>query len=332
MTRPRPDVVLERWTRDYYLPMQRVGYVAEGHNSHMLFEDVSNGVFPFALGRGNQSRVRLEPYDPKVERLIADGLEDRTRYSASPLEDSLAEWFRLCAREIARGGRVVYEIGYLVRRSDGRADGFRLLRINPDSIERHGDVLVQQVPAGARARDYSVVEEGDLTLPSETLIIPAERILIFEMPVAYRREWQRIRRDLAFIDRNDPAALTIRRMEAPAREQFPFDWDLHHATYGRAVAEVTRAVGWNRREIVNLQQGYSWMVRHLRFKRFVITVRDEMMATLNDGLRRIGEHVGFRGQLVLQGVPTLADVDEAERLLWEGSKPFAEITAPFYPR
>jgi hypothetical protein len=56
-----------------------------------------------------------------------------------------------------------------------------------------------------------------------------------------------------------------------------------------------------------------------------------MLSTLNDGLKRAGQQIGFAAQISISGLPTLQDVDDAGRKLDSGAAPFTEVMAPFDP-
>ncbi len=110
----------------------------------------------------------------------------------------------------------------------------------------------------------------------------------------------------------------------------PFDTEAHLRTRHMALAEATSAIGWNARwsfdgDVLE----YYLLDRQLTFEQFKIELRDEILATLNVGLRRIGTEMGFRAQVVLEGLPTLTDVVTARERLSSGNIAFKELTDPF---
>jgi hypothetical protein len=71
------------------------------------------------------------------------------------------------------------------------------------------------------------------------------------------------------------------------------------------------------------------MVRNLRFKQFLIELRDHMIAQLNDALDRFALDGGSIGRVAIDGLPSLATVADARRLLEEGRTKASKILEMF---
>ena len=86
-----------------------------------------------------------------------------------------------------------------------------------------------------------------------------------------------------------------------------------------AVLAVTKRAGWNTRGTSSGKiSGYYWFRRWLRFEKLKIELRTSLIECLNDGLRRVGTKLGFSNQILVSGLPTLADIASAENELQNG--------------
>ncbi len=53
------------------------------------------------------------------------------------------------------------------------------------------------------------------------------------------------------------------------------------------------------------------------------------ITTWPSGLERIGKKIGFKAQIKIDGLPTLADVETASHNLSSGAMPFTEVMKTF---
>ena len=98
-----------------------------------------------------------------------------------------------------------------------------------------------------------------------------------------------------------------------------------------ALIEAAKPVGWIARGLFNDEVlSYYWIKMRLDFESVAIRLRDSMLATPNQGLRRIGERMGFSAAIAVKGARTLKDVDEALHKLDSGAVPFTEVMDAFY--
>jgi hypothetical protein len=58
-------------------------------------------------------------------------------------------------------------------------------------------------------------------------------------------------------------------------------------------------------------------------------LRNSIVGTLNDALGVAGKRMGFKGQIRIEDLPTISDVNAAVRELESGARPFGEILKPF---
>ena len=65
------------------------------------------------------------------------------------------------------------------------------------------------------------------------------------------------------------------------------------------------------------------------FEKFKIEVRDSLLSTLNEGLDRAGERLRMHGQIEVEGLPTLDEVEQAQLDLKSGKRSPKEILDQF---
>jgi hypothetical protein len=99
-----------------------------------------------------------------------------------------------------------------------------------------------------------------------------------------------------------------------------------------AVAEATKLIGWNARQIPDdvFTTEYYYIHRFLLFERFKLQVRESILEALNDAITRAGKILNFASQIVMEGLPTLTFIQESRKALEQGSKKFNDIMTPFF--
>jgi hypothetical protein len=283
----------------------------------MLAEDVAVGVMPIG-GRSKRSgfKVSVKPSDEEIEGLISRGLGER--YGDNRLPATLSAFIQDCARSIMTFGEETVEILTLMEGSRSEAIRcFSLVSIPPGSVHRAFGLAFQWVPRSVR----EVYREPAL------IRLPAESLLTFSPP---SRLGARACRGLIAGLRQLSALAppSVREETRMGHDSSSFDWTRYHQTQCVALGALTQSIGWNARGSFqeSMLEPY-FLHRELRFRRFQIELRDSILDKLNEGLRRIGHVLGFSAQLEVCGLPTVDDVDAAERDLVEGRKPFREALA-----
>jgi len=275
----------------------------------MFIEDVTLGLMPIG-GRSERREFGacLLPQGQAAERMVAEALG---RSHAWDLGPALCDFVHNCGQIVMAYGRAVYEIVYLSETTGAAPSGFRLESIRSASVLRKGDGFVQRVPAPV-AKEEGVPEE---------LPLPSDRLLIIEPKVCADRKVRQVLELLAIL-----SARVVPDFALDERMQGQFDFAVYQRSLKQAIAAATKAVGWNARGMLtdDLLEHY-WMQRQLVFEEFKIQLRDEIVASLAEGLERVGRAMGFSGQLGISGLPTGADVTTARTALMEGEGSFKDI-------
>ena len=263
-------------------------------------------------------RIVLEPPQKDVEKLIASAIAGLD-YNGNTLDEALPEFMHDCVYTVMAFGEAVYELVYHTDRKTGRVVRFNLRLIPPGSLERHRGSLAQHLPP-AVARRIGVQERIELRPDS---------ILAFLPPAPFRVELAAMRRRLSGTNALGEIASAIDR-QLREGTPLPFNPAAHMRVEHLAVAQATRAVGWDVRHLIRKEvTEYYAVQRRLRFERFKCLLSDDIIATLNEGLERIGRRAEFSARIALSGMPTVMDLDEAEAQLARGDRTFEDVLRPF---
>lgn len=284
----------------------------------MLIEDVAQGIMPIG-GRAEKRpfRVILAPTSATTEKMVGFALtrDEWERDFAS----AVCEFFRDCAQIIMTFGECIYEIVYLSQRNGGRPVEFELSFIRPSTVTWRWGRLVQYVPADV-AHQRGVSKYVKLT---------PERILRFKPPPSVRGKLLLILDSLTHLGNRVFPDFALPSPRDLGRT-VPYDSLKHIRTQKQALAEVAGAIGWNGRGLFQEEMlEYYWLHRQLRFEQFKLELRDSILGTLNEGLARVGREIGFSARLLMEGLPTLADVETAQAKLSAGNSDFKAILDPF---
>jgi hypothetical protein len=283
-----------------------------GHYVFMLEQDIADGLIPIGgrIRRTRQPCIRLVSGEQEAPRelaaSIANAISSSDRGSLAP---AVAQWVRQTAASMTVYGSAMYEIAYY--RRDGALVGFIVLHLDPRVIRRRRGEFIQEIPPGTRIPGETLADEPR-EIPERERPLDASSLLIVDWPPNYGRGPDVVR-ELMWLGRMQHPKFLIPRSEG---SQVPYDFDRFREAQDQALAASTRILGWNGRgSFERGQTGYYYLVRHLRFEEFKIILRDHIIDHLNEALERAGNCVGFKARVLLQGLPTLADIAEAKELL-----------------
>jgi hypothetical protein len=280
----------------------------------MFIQDVSTSIMPIG---GNARRtgfsVAIMPPNPIVEEIVLSGLG--TRDYERVLKSALSEFFRLLASEVCAMDRAIYEIVYL-ENADSETVGFELVYIDDAQITSKRGQLYQRVPKEVAERE------------SVAALIPLskEDVLVFRAPGKLAKTLRETR--VSLLQLND-LALSSFASEA-FRSKIPYDYGIHRKGMEVALAMATRDVGWTARGLFRERTlSYYDVHMHFLFERFKLKLREAFLATLNEGLRRVGMRMNFEGRITISGLPTTDEIDRAMAELESGSTAFTVLMEPF---
>lgn len=274
------------------------------------------GAFPVPGFSSKKYKVVLEASDDKCEALLIDAIE--TNYHRNDLTEAIYNFAQQCIPSLAAYGYAPYEIVYF---SDEQRSpkAFLLTPIIPASFVARKDGYEQYVP---------VTEKVEQELTTQYIELPAESVLLFELPEEIRASYEHMMDSLSYFG---GAIIPRFAMEDLFTQSIPFSQQDYFRSREMAVASATKDIGWNGRDYGTQYEleFYVWY-RQLKFYRFQCTLRSLVIAALNEGLRRIGKRLEFEAKLSIDGLPTEADAELAMTRLLSGElKTFHEVLQPF---
>jgi len=282
----------------------------------MLYQDVQSSVLPYRFGESPNFGVRLDPDPGEAHRdQIVQGLgQDPWR----GLDDALDRWLREASGALALCGRVAYEIVYLLAVDTHEPSGFQLHLVPPGLYYRRW----------GRERLYVPPSDGERR--GRVVRLPKNRLVVAEFPARRRRELQRA---LAALDVASGFTSVSTDLAAAAMNQrLAYDFNVHRQMHEVAVARASRAFGWDARRTVEERMLEPYRVwGYVQAERFRIELRSLLLDGLNRGLERAGERLGWSSRVVIDGLPTERDVQQAEHDLVCGSCGVDEILQRFHP-
>jgi len=287
----------------------------------MLIEDIGAQVIPYVrLSEKEPFTVELVPPSEEVASLVATALKSRDRGWRDELSSSLADFVRECTQSVITVGEAIYEIVYFSNPTDQKPVAFELELIRPFTVKSRRGQFFQEIPQKSAER---------LSI-SNSIDLPSDSILVFQqLSPALRKGLEHTLQTLAVLSKKLMPQFALDNFRDAASK---FGYDSANQVYAQrlALAEAGKAIGWNARGLFtdDMLEYYS-LKRHLSFEKFKIELRNSIVATLNGGLGRVGQHMGFEAQIRLHGLPTMSDVERAESELAAGGKAFGEILKPF---
>lgn len=281
----------------------------------MLIEDLYNGVFPPAGFTSKKYKVEMEASDQKCNELFRNAIE--RQYPQHDLTESIYLFAQECVQCMATYGQAPYEIVYF---EDGKGidRAYLLNLIMPASFHVRKNGFKQYIPPA---------EVVDQSPEGKFIDLPAENILLFELPFEMKHH-ESMMDSLSYFGGE---VLPKFAVEDLMTQSIPFKQADYFRARELAVAHATKDIGWNARNYTskNKLEFYVWY-RQLKFYRFQILIRDSVIETFNEGLARVGKRLGFEAKLSVNGLPTMADADNAlEKLLGGDLITFTEVLAPF---
>jgi hypothetical protein len=281
----------------------------------MFPEDVSLGIMPIG-GRSKRPGFEIASYPPdkRAQEIIAGGL-DRRNYRNS-LPDAVCDFFQMVAANLCLADRAMFEIAYFEEPQTQKLTGFELVFVSQSQLIEKGGQMYQRVPPDV-AKERSV---------SELILLPREDLIEFKPPVDFATPLRDVRANLSRLDRQRFPELALIATE----KKIHYDFRAHEKSMKLALVEAVKPIGWNARGSFNdCVTSYYWIRLMLTFERFKIELRSALLATLNEGLQRIGLKLGFEAQIKITGLPMRVDVADAIVKLDSGLMPFTEVMKAF---
>jgi hypothetical protein len=234
------------------------------------------------------------------------------------LEDALCEFVRTTAHVLFSDGVVFYEILYKKNKA-GEIESFELELLQPFYLFRFWKNYYQIVPWW---------EAKESRIRAQIIKIPAEKILRIDFPKQYGGK-RKIINVLKRLWQLSKELIPKFQMDAMG-ENLNIGFDLKEFSKIKylEVAEITKRIGWNQRQRSDdyITEYYS-MLRFLREKKLVVTIRNKIISKLNETLNSSPLDLG--AVVVIENLFSVGDVEKQEKLLEAGNVTFMDIINSF---
>lgn len=285
---------------------------------YMLIQDLHTGIMPIG-GRTIkiQFDILLAPPSPKTEKIINHALSPSNYYR--DLSGTVCNFISDCAVKLLIYEKASYEIVYLRNQKSKIIEGFELLHIDPLTLKKRGNRLLQVIP-----REIAIKLNK-----SQKIELNPENILEFSIPSHYQGSIGKMMEYLGVLSRPTAPEFYMQELATGLRKS-QYNAKLHIYTHNLALAEVTKNIGWNARQLFQNEALEFYLIhRFLSFEDFKIELRDNILKQLNEGFKRAGKTVGFEGQITMIGLPSTDNIKTARSRLKAGTATFNEILESF---
>jgi hypothetical protein len=320
-----PDLVSTRGSAIYYTDIvegdpalqARLARSGSGGLYQQMFLDDVSRMLPWRRGfdDGFTATVTADDHD-RAATLIREALPSRYG-SARTLEDGVRGLTEEATQSLLLGP-TTYEIDYLHQRADPNKVpvAFRLELINPKTLDELDGQPIQYVPT----------RPGRPTAPNGLSYVTLDptRLVIIQLAPNLASTIGRVLTIFAAADARRMPPMTM----LTDGHRSGFNLAEHTSQTNLTLLTATRDIGWTGRGLYSkdvLEPHAIW--RHLRFLKFQITVRDAILAGLDEAIARAGHVLGFSATIAYSGLTDDYEITEAEADLRTGGRPFKELFA-----
>jgi hypothetical protein len=255
--------------------------------------------------------IRLENCSEILEKILIKSIPYRG-YSEDLL-GALSGFSQIVAQTLVLKGGINFEIGagWNQKSKPAKVESANLSYIPTKSLIRIGLQVFQVVPANANFDE----------LPARVIKLDPKRIISFKPPIKWRNILTQIRKQLPLIKQSQ-----LFWMNECADRNSTEDFKAVNRKYNIQFAHITAPIGWNGRSLFHDEMAdFQSTIRELQWQRFCIDIRNEILRTLNDAFKKIGQLCNETPQLVWEQLPTTEQVDDALQLIMDGKTNFGDI-------
>ncbi len=265
----------------------------------MLIQDIHLGLLP--IGRTRQASgvvIRLDPPNKDFEQMLCQALGS-SRRDARSLDEAVENFIRDVAGTLSHFGETFYEIVYFYDEHPNYRS-FKLVQVPNWGLKKGLRYYTQQQP-----RQKISGQDG----AKKRVKIPKGDIVRFRIPNGFsapRRHRRLLRRLAELSDRTTPT-----KFMSPEQQKTGFDFSHYHNMEMLQVARLTRAIGWYARQLYQDRTNEFYLVyRYLRFELWRAMLREHITETLNEALHIVGRKMNFDSKVLIEGIPTAADLEK----------------------
>lgn len=296
-----------------------------GLQGYMFSEDLRN-LLPFGHGLDDGFSAEIVPPKVEVREMVLNSLTSMHR-PASILEDGVRHYLEEITQQLLEG-QALFEIDYLsspakagtgaasladAAETDTQPVAFRIGWIPSGTVTKRRGRYIQYVP--------SDLGEGHTNRGLHYVNLEDQNLVFIDLPRKHKAALRRARTVMQAVDAQQ--ATPHKMLKSPVSG---FDHDRFKLQLAQELLRGTRVLGWASRGLYDEHMLDPYTVwRHLQFQRFKVSVRDAGLAGLDQMLDRAGTVLGFKARLLLTGLVTTTDIDQAEADLQSGSRPLIDL-------
>lgn len=287
--------------------------------SHMFIEDLHLGIMPIG-GRSDNPNfaVKIDPYSTEIGEFIRLGLPTHHGEPRS-LTEAVCDFIDMAAHILASHGKAYYELIYFFTDDNkNKIEGFMIENIPNRCIKENLGFYWQLIPNEVlehkeNLKRFIWLSKDDLVV----LSIPKE--------LGGVRKFKKLLSDLQWLSECSVPRFAIEDM-AIQKQTAGYDFSTYRKNQETCLAKITRHLGWNGRGSFDGQTlEFYQLYRILSFQKTRAILREYIMHNLNRALEKIGEKMGFKCEIRLEGISTHEDYNNYMRQLIDGSLQFSEV-------
>lgn len=297
---------------------------AEGLNSHMFKEDITN-IFR-ASSRQTDGLFEVTSNNDRLTHRLLGNI--KTRYASRSLDSTLRKLIEEIAKSLIWYGKVFY---YL--HDDEEKEETHVISCGTENLFNVAGYVVQYLPKRTK-RNW---DREDEELPRELRLLDSKKILRFRLSAEMRQKISAQNKVLMTLDKHN-SSVALRFQPLASHENPNPKTDFEFARWrdiqDLALYKATRETGWNAREYGSQKRSDFFNCHRLvRFRRNQLFLRDHILRQLSHELTRVGRYYrkNFRVQIsTTSALPSVSALNELEARLSREDVQFSEITDYYF--
>ena len=286
---------------------------------HMFIEDMHLSVMPIG-GRSKNINfaVNIDPPSKEVENLIRLGL--CTHHGESwNLTKVVCKFIDEAIHTLACYGKTYYEIIYFYTdESKNNIKSFMIERILNNNIRDTFGFYWQYVPK-------NIIEPEEEIL-KRFIWLPKKDLLVLSIPKAIGgvKKYKKLLTELHWLSKCTIPEF-VREDMSVQQEIKGYDFSIYRENQEIFLAKITKHLGWTARGTFSERSFEFYQIyRYLKFERTKAILREYVLDNLNKSLKIIGNKMGFKARIKLEGIRSHEDYDSYTKQLIDGSLQFSD--------
>jgi len=285
----------------------------------MFIQDIHLNVMPIG-GRSENVNfaVSIDPPSKEVEGLIRLGL--CTHHGESwNLTKVVCKFIDEAIHTLACYGKTYYEIIYFYTdESKNKLKNFMIERILNNNIIDTFGFYWQYIPKNILEPEEEVLKKF--------IWLPKKDLLVLSIPkeIGGVKKYKRLLTELQWLSKCTIPEFVTEGMSFQ-QEIKGYDFSIYRENQEIFLAKITKHLGWTARDTFSKRSFEFYQIyRYLKFERTKAILREYVLGSLNESLKIIGNKMGFKARIKIEGILSHEDYDNYIKQLLDGSLQFSE--------